>query len=236
MSSTAASVSHDASASIPVPDIIDADISKCPWCGEEQLDSQLRNYNECSKCHHRFPNATWLFESWDLTTARPRGNFRRPQEGFTTAIFALYLLDPEGDKRFPIRLIDTSYKCHRIDWLDLHGLSLHNLGIEISPRPDLLIEGKTWIENKPWADESGPGQLMRYRKEAQESGCDFFVLISCGNDKPDLWQLLASSGIRVILWEEVLCRMDHAKFALSLAPERTLKPYYETFLPTSTAG
>lgn len=151
-------------------------------------------------------------------------------------MFALYLLYQGGDKRFPIRKVElheAHYKCRLHDELNLDGLAFHELGIELSGKPDLIVRhgGKErYIENKPWNPESSDGQIQRYLEEARKSCAEFYILISCGNPQDELWQELVKKQVFVLLWEEVLLRMEDAKFFVQLAPGGSLKPYYETFL------
>jgi hypothetical protein len=221
---------------------VDADLLICPKCKTQQDRHKSNDYTKCSnpKCQLPFSAATWLFEGKNPASGKPHvPNFKKPLESFTTALFALYLLHPEGNKSFPIRVVESGYKCRLSDKLELKSLVFYDLSIEQHGKPDLIIHtGRQviHIENKPGtAGGRGLGnseqQIPRYHREARESGADFYVLISCGNPHDDLWSMLAEDKVPIILWEEVLLRMDQAKFAVHLSPTRKLKPYYKSYLP-----
>lgn len=227
---------NDASAVPTPPDVVDAGISTCPYCKERQ-EVPRRQWIKCDndKCSRFFPAADWLFHGFDPVHIKTPG-FVTPTESFTTALFALYLLHPTGYKKFPIRTVESEqhqrHACRICREEDLSGLKFHQLNVESKASPDLIIRSSQrllHIENKPWADE-GHRQIERYLQGAIEEGAAFRVLISCGNSHDALWNVLMEKKVPIILWEEVLLRMDRAKFGGYLAPGGEFQPYYETYV------
>jgi hypothetical protein len=87
----------------------------------------------------------------------------KPNESFTTSLFALYLLNPKGCKKFPLREVRPKYSCEEVDELDLGGLTFRKVGSKSRQRGvDIVVTVdrlKAHIENKLWARKSGGQQL-----------------------------------------------------------------------------
>jgi len=211
-----------------------AELTECPDCRTTKQPADRC----CRKCARTFPAATWLFEGVSCGTGKKeRPEFMPPREGFTTSLFALYLLNSKGRKTFPLRQVRENFRCIHTANLDLGGATFQQMAID--PRAggaDLIVttpSGCAHIENKPWAGESGRegAQLEELARSAEQSGATFCVLISCGNPQDPLWNVIMEKRYPVLLWEEVLERMDEAGFARELVEGGgTLEPYYKLYV------
>jgi len=246
---------------IPVPDLIHGRPEACPRCGTAlKLDGRASEYIVCQDdaCGVSVPAATWLFVRSGRNPQGPdlsNHASHNVSESFTTAFFVLFLLsrcDP-ALKKLPIREVTgrdrRGWRCELVaSELDLSRLDYSNItSVEKggSRAVDVNFDcgGKAIvIENKPWARESGPSTADATAKvlsqfERYETIGELYVLISVGNPQGALWETLATDRFpkpkfRIILWEEVLARMDRAGFGHDLLPSglESLRPYYGVFL------